>query len=72
MYLQELGLQKKKSIKPYCTIHYQTLTDCMECKQIMSGVINVENVIRPHRLKCGQFKALLDEIWRAQSDTDEF
>jgi len=44
----------------------------MECKQIMSGVINVENVIRPHRLKCGQFKALLDEIWRAQSDTDEF
>lgn len=44
----------------------------MEWKQIVSDVINVENFIRPHRLKCGQFKALFDEIWRAQSETDEF
>ena len=71
MYVQELGLQKK-SVKHYFTIHYQKLNDCLECKQIVSGCINAENFIRPRRLKCGQFKALFGEIWRTQSDTDDF
>jgi hypothetical protein len=61
MYVQELGLQIKKSVKHHCTIHYRKLTDCLECKQIVSGVINAENSIRLWRLKCGQFMALLDE-----------
>jgi hypothetical protein len=59
--VQELGLQKK-SLKHYCTIHYQKLTGhCLEFKHTVSGVINAENFM-PLGLKCGQFKALLEEI----------
>jgi hypothetical protein len=69
MYVWQLDRQKK-SLKHYCTIHYQKLTGhSLEFKQIVSGVISAENFM-PLGLKCGQFKALLDEIWLL-SDTDD-
>jgi len=55
---------RKKSLKHYCTIHYQKVTGyCMEIKQIVNGVINAKKFIRPLGLKCEQFKALLNGIW---------